>query len=53
MQVLEGSLDDERFVVGWTRQDRLVAALGFSRPGRVMHYRNLITAGSPWPLQPA
>jgi 3-phenylpropionate/trans-cinnamate dioxygenase ferredoxin reductase component len=53
MQVLEGSLSDERFVVGWTRQDRLVAALGFSRSGRVMHYRNLITAGAPWPLQPA
>jgi NADPH-dependent 2,4-dienoyl-CoA reductase/sulfur reductase-like enzyme len=53
MQVLEGSLDDERFVVGWARRGRLVAALGFSRSGRVMHYRNLITTGSPWPLQPA
>ncbi len=53
LQVLEGSLDDDRFVVGWAREDRLVAALGFSRAGRVMHYRKLITAGSPWPLQPA
>jgi 3-phenylpropionate/trans-cinnamate dioxygenase ferredoxin reductase component len=53
MQVLEGSLSDDRFVVGWSRQDRLVAALGFSRSGRVMHYRNLISAGAPWPMQPA
>jgi NADPH-dependent 2,4-dienoyl-CoA reductase/sulfur reductase-like enzyme len=50
MQLLEGSLSDDRFVAGWTRQGRLVAALGFSRPGRIMRYRALIAAGSPWPL---
>jgi NADPH-dependent 2,4-dienoyl-CoA reductase/sulfur reductase-like enzyme len=53
MQPLAGSVADDRFVVGWTRQGRLVAALGFSRPAQIMRYRALIAAGSPWPLQPA
>jgi NADPH-dependent 2,4-dienoyl-CoA reductase/sulfur reductase-like enzyme len=53
MQPLAGSLADDRFVVGWTRHGRLVAALGFSRPAQIMRCRALIAAGSPWPLQPA
>ncbi len=53
MQMLQGSLDDDRFVVGWERNGRLVAALGFGRPAQVMRCRALIAAGSPWPIQPA
>jgi NADPH-dependent 2,4-dienoyl-CoA reductase/sulfur reductase-like enzyme len=48
---LEDSPDDERFVVGWSRDGRLVGALGFGRPARVVRYRAQILAGAPWPPQ--
>jgi NADPH-dependent 2,4-dienoyl-CoA reductase/sulfur reductase-like enzyme len=53
MQVLDGSLEDDRFVVGWTRHGRLVAALGFGRPAQIMRCRALIASGSVWPPQTA
>jgi NADPH-dependent 2,4-dienoyl-CoA reductase/sulfur reductase-like enzyme len=50
LQMLEGSLDDEKFVAGWVGDGRLVAALGFSRPARIMRYRSIIASGAGWPL---
>jgi hypothetical protein len=50
MQMLEGSLDDEKFVAGWVGDGRLVAALGFSRPARITRYRAIIASGAGWPL---
>jgi NADPH-dependent 2,4-dienoyl-CoA reductase/sulfur reductase-like enzyme len=50
---LEDSSQDDRFVVGWSRNGRLVGALGFGRPARVVRYRAQIVAGAPWPpLEP-
>jgi len=49
--VLDGSLDEDRFVVGWGRDGRLVGALGFSRPAKIMRYRTMIESGAPWPLE--
>ncbi len=48
--ITEGSPEDGRFVAGYGRGGRLVGALGFSRPPRVMAYRRMIAEGAPWPL---
>jgi NADPH-dependent 2,4-dienoyl-CoA reductase/sulfur reductase-like enzyme len=48
---LEDSPEDDRFVVGWVRDGRLVAALGFGRPARIVRYRAQIQADAPWPPQ--
>jgi NADPH-dependent 2,4-dienoyl-CoA reductase/sulfur reductase-like enzyme len=52
MRVVEGSLDDDRFVVAFGREDRLVGALSFNRAARIMRYRALIAAGSGFPPEP-
>lgn len=48
--VTEGSPEEGRFVAGYGREGRLVGALGFSRPPRVMAYRRMIADGAPWPV---
>ncbi|MGH8921024.1 MAG: NAD(P)/FAD-dependent oxidoreductase, partial [Actinomycetes bacterium] len=47
--VIDGELDAERWAVAYGRDGRLVAALGSSRPGRVMKLRAAIGAGAPYP----
>ena len=42
MAVVHGSLDERRFVVVFGRAGRLVGALGFSMPAKVMQYRRMI-----------
>ena len=42
MEVVYGSLDERRFVAVFGRDDRLVGALGFSMPAKVMQYRRMI-----------
>ena len=42
MEVVYGSLDERRFVAVFGRDDRLVGALGFSMPAKVMQYRKMI-----------
>jgi len=42
MEVVYGSLDDRRFVSVFGRDGRLVGALGFSMPAKVMQYRKMI-----------
>jgi NADPH-dependent 2,4-dienoyl-CoA reductase/sulfur reductase-like enzyme len=49
VKVVEGSLDDDRFVVAYGAQGRIVGALGFSRPARLMKYRAMIAARAPFP----
>ena len=49
LRVVEGSVDDDRFVVAFGREDRLVGALSFNRPARIMRYRALIAEGSAFP----
>jgi NADPH-dependent 2,4-dienoyl-CoA reductase/sulfur reductase-like enzyme len=42
MAVVHGSLDERRFVAVFGRAGRLVGALGFSMPAKLMQYRKLI-----------
>ena len=51
VQVVEGSIDDDRFVVAYGAAGRLVGALGFSRPARIMAYKAMIARGGPFPAQ--
>ena len=46
--VVDGSLDEDKFVAVFGRGGRLVGALGFSRPRVVMQYRRLIAARTSW-----
>ncbi len=46
--VVDGSLDEHRFVALFGRDGRLVGALGFSRPRLVMQYRRLIAGRASW-----
>ena len=42
MAVVHGSLDERRFVAVFGRAGRLVGALGFSMPAKLMQYRRMI-----------
>lgn len=42
MEVVHGSLEERRFVAVFGRNGRLVGALGFSMPAKVMQYRKMI-----------
>jgi NADPH-dependent 2,4-dienoyl-CoA reductase/sulfur reductase-like enzyme len=44
MEVVHGSLDERRFVAVFGRAGRLVGALGFSMPAKLMQYRRMIEA---------
>jgi NADPH-dependent 2,4-dienoyl-CoA reductase/sulfur reductase-like enzyme len=47
--VVDGSLDDDRFVVAYGSGGRIVGALAFNRPARLMAYRSMIVAGEAFP----
>jgi 3-phenylpropionate/trans-cinnamate dioxygenase ferredoxin reductase subunit len=44
MEVVYGSLEDRRFVAVFGRGGRLVGALGFSMPAKLMQYRKMVEA---------
>jgi 3-phenylpropionate/trans-cinnamate dioxygenase ferredoxin reductase subunit len=46
--VVDGSLDDGRFVALFGRAGRLVGALAFKRPRQLMAYRRLIATATSW-----
>jgi NADPH-dependent 2,4-dienoyl-CoA reductase/sulfur reductase-like enzyme len=46
MHVVHGALSDRRFTAILGREDRLVGALGFSMPAKVMQYRRMIDEGT-------
>ena len=47
--VVEGSVEERRFVAAFGRHGRLVAALAFNRPPRIMKYRAMLATGAPFP----
>lgn len=49
VRVVDGSLADERFVVIYGSHGRIVGALAFSRPARLMAYRSMIARADPFP----
>ncbi|HLH99616.1 MAG TPA: FAD-dependent oxidoreductase [Acidimicrobiales bacterium] len=50
VQVVDGSLDEDRWVVAYGREGRLTAAAGLGRPARVMKLRTLLATGASFPL---
>ena len=46
MQVVHGALEERRFTAIFGRDGRLVGALGFSMPAKVMQYRRMIDEGT-------
>ena len=50
--VVDGSIDEDRFVVAYGRQGHLAAALGMRRPAKVMAMQRLIEEGAGFPLPP-
>jgi len=46
MEVVHGSLAERRFTAVFGRGGRLLGALGFSMPARVMQYRRMIAEGT-------
>jgi 3-phenylpropionate/trans-cinnamate dioxygenase ferredoxin reductase component len=46
--VVDGSLEERRFVAAIGRDGRLVGAVGFGRPRVVMQYRRMIADGATW-----
>ena len=48
LEVVDGSVDERRFVAAIGRGDRLVGAVGFNRPRVLMQYRRLVAEGTSW-----
>jgi 3-phenylpropionate/trans-cinnamate dioxygenase ferredoxin reductase component len=48
VQVVAGSTEDRRFTALYGRDGRVVAALGFNMPARIVRYRAQIAAGLSW-----
>jgi 3-phenylpropionate/trans-cinnamate dioxygenase ferredoxin reductase subunit len=46
--IVDGSLEERRFVALYGRAGRLVGVLGFNRPAQVMRYRQQIALGTSW-----
>jgi 3-phenylpropionate/trans-cinnamate dioxygenase ferredoxin reductase subunit len=44
MRVVDGSLEERRFVALFGRDGRLIGALAFNRPRQLMAYRKLLAA---------
>ena len=53
VRVVEGSLEDDRFVAAYGREGRLVGAVTFNRPARAMAYLSMIAEGAPTPAPTA
>ncbi|HEY3943196.1 MAG TPA: FAD/NAD(P)-binding oxidoreductase [Acidimicrobiales bacterium] len=48
VEVVDGTLADERFVALYGRAGRLTGAVGIGRPRQLMAYRPLLVAGATW-----
>jgi 3-phenylpropionate/trans-cinnamate dioxygenase ferredoxin reductase component len=49
VRVVEGSVEERRFVAAYGRDGRTVAALLWNRAARVPHWLDLLSAGAPFP----
>jgi NADPH-dependent 2,4-dienoyl-CoA reductase/sulfur reductase-like enzyme len=49
VKVVDGDLADDRFAVAYGSQGRIVGALAFSRPARLMKLRSMIARADPFP----
>jgi len=48
VQIVDGSIEERRFVALYGRAGRVVGVLGMNRPRPVMEYRQLIADGASW-----
>jgi 3-phenylpropionate/trans-cinnamate dioxygenase ferredoxin reductase subunit len=48
VQIVDGSVEERRFVALYGRAGRVVGVLGMNRPRPVMEYRQLIADGASW-----
>jgi NADPH-dependent 2,4-dienoyl-CoA reductase/sulfur reductase-like enzyme len=48
VRIVDGSIEERRFVAVYGRAGRLVGVLGMNRPRPVMQYRQLIADGASW-----
>jgi NADPH-dependent 2,4-dienoyl-CoA reductase/sulfur reductase-like enzyme len=48
VEVVSGDVADRRFVAFYGRAGRLVGVLGMNQPAKVMRWRALVEAGTPW-----
>ncbi len=48
VEVVDGSVEERRFVALYGREGKLTAALGFGRPRQLMGYRPLLESGASW-----
>jgi 3-phenylpropionate/trans-cinnamate dioxygenase ferredoxin reductase subunit len=48
VQIVDGSIEEHRFVALYGRAGRVVGVLGMNRPRLVMEYRQLIADGASW-----
>jgi 3-phenylpropionate/trans-cinnamate dioxygenase ferredoxin reductase subunit len=46
VEIVDGALEDRRFVAIFGRDDRLTGAVAFSRPRLLMQYRRLLVEGA-------
>jgi NADPH-dependent 2,4-dienoyl-CoA reductase/sulfur reductase-like enzyme len=52
VRIVDGSIDERRFVAVYGRAGRLVGVLGMNRPRPVIQYRQLIAEGASWDVVP-
>jgi NADPH-dependent 2,4-dienoyl-CoA reductase/sulfur reductase-like enzyme len=52
VRIVDGSIEERRFVALYGRAGRLVGVLGMNRPRPVMQYRQLIAEGASWDDMP-
>jgi NADPH-dependent 2,4-dienoyl-CoA reductase/sulfur reductase-like enzyme len=52
VRIVDGSIDERRFVAVYGRAGRLVGVLGMNRPRPVIQYRRLIAEGASWDVVP-
>jgi 3-phenylpropionate/trans-cinnamate dioxygenase ferredoxin reductase subunit len=48
IEIVDGSLEERRFVAAVGRGDRLVGAVAFNRPRVLMQYRRLVAERTSW-----
>jgi 3-phenylpropionate/trans-cinnamate dioxygenase ferredoxin reductase subunit len=48
VRIVDGSVDERRFVAVYGRAGKLVGVLGMNRPRVVMQYRQMIADGTSW-----
>jgi 3-phenylpropionate/trans-cinnamate dioxygenase ferredoxin reductase subunit len=52
IEIVDGAIEDQRFIAAIGRNGRLVGAFALDMPGRIMRWRNKVADGGPFPPLP-